>query len=76
MIEVMAKPFDHLGIGRLARFEAAGPGNEAEEVALLGEIEGGGYRFAFVRRTNHRGGTAIASHGVNPHRHHPSTNAE
>jgi hypothetical protein len=72
MIEVMTEPFDHLGIGRLACLEAARPGDKAEEIAPLGEIEGGGDRFAFIRRTHHRGRTAIAGHGEDPHRHHPS----
>ena len=68
MIDMMTEPFDHLGVGRLARLEAARSSDEAEEVALLGEVESGGDRFAFIRRTHHRGRTAIAGHGEDPHR--------
>src|ERR1700761_3077312 len=71
VVDVMAQPFDHLGVVRFAGDKAARAGDEAEEVELLGEVEGDRNRFPGIGRTNHRGRTIIASYREDPHCRHP-----
>src|SRR5579875_1003918 len=76
VIAVVAEPFEHFGIARLAGEEAAWAGDQTEKIALLGEIEGDRDRLALIGGAHDRGRTAIAGHGVDPHRQFPSTNSD
>src|SRR5579862_4077046 len=67
VLGLVPAPFSHFGIGRLARIETTRCGNDAQKIALLGDLEGAGDRIRSIGGADHGGGTAIASHGENAH---------